>query len=233
MLQNKLKKDTIWYLKNSRFFSSLGRDELDKLVSIVTERGYKKKETIHMPIDKRDSVFLIKEGTIRIYKVNREGKVTILESLSDGDMFGDLSLELCDHCTYGTYAEAGRPLTLFIIKKEDFLKFIKDTPDVSIKLITELGHRLRMSNEKIVDLSSSSTEKKILNELIRYSKSSGGEMKEMYNIPDKLTHQNIADMIGLTRETVTKVLNNLKKQGIISYKNKRISINKENIRNIV
>ncbi len=208
-------------------FKTLSRKVLEKIAEVHVFRDFKKGETIFTPHDEEKYIYLIEKGEVEIYQLSDEGKKIIIERLSPGGIFGNTSLAPDISIEVEDFADAISDVRLCVVKKSDFVKILKEYPEVALNLIQELGEKLNEADSKIRDLALANAEIKLIHELIRLSKKHGEKTNDSLRIEDRLTHEELAGMIGVSRETVTRAIQELKEKGIIYLdKTRHILINK-------
>jgi CRP-like cAMP-binding protein len=135
--------------------------------------------------------------------------------LGPGSVFGDI----CPNCQWSfslsNYAEAISDTTVGQISKKHFVDFLTEHPKVALNVMAEMNHRLYHLDLKTKSLALNDAEKRVLGELVLFAKDFGRQTKKAYIIDQRLTHEVIAAMAGLTRESVTYALNSLRRQKVI------------------
>ncbi|WP_246939131.1 Crp/Fnr family transcriptional regulator [Bacillus pinisoli] len=151
-------------------------------------------------------MFLLKKGQVRLYKINQSGKQFTVDILVDGNIFGEtLSLSLTDD---DTYAEAMTDTYLCMISKQEFESFIEKNPKIAIKLITILSTRLKELYSLSEKIALGDVRYRIIYLLLRLSEKTGKRKNEWQTIEMRLTHQDVANMVGSTRETTSAIMSN-------------------------
>tara|TARA_Y100001980_G_C14555772_1_gene345153 strand:- start:7481 stop:8059 length:579 start_codon:yes stop_codon:yes gene_type:complete len=161
-----------------------------------------------------DLVFVVNSGTIKITRVNDEGKEVILALLGPGEIFGELAI--LDGEARSANALAQENCNLLAINKEDFLDILKNNFSVSYNLMCELAKRLRKSDQQIEALSLSDAEHRIGVSLLNLAEDMGVIRKGKVTIQNLPFQQDIANMAGTSRETVSRVLKLLENKNMIS-----------------
>ncbi|MGJ9385380.1 Crp/Fnr family transcriptional regulator [Salipaludibacillus sp. CF4.18] len=169
-----------------------------------------KKGTLILSPDKPlEVLFILKKGQVRLYRMNSSGKQFTTDILLDGNIFGETkNLMLSDQ---ETYAECN----LCTMNKEKFEDFIASHPPAALKLIEILSNRLKETYEISEKIALGSVRYRTLFLLMKMSEKSGRREKEWQSIRMKLTHEDIATMVGSTRETITLLMSKLRKEGLL------------------
>lgn len=195
---------------------SIASNDLRMLSDVVTLKTFKLKEQIYSPADAHKKVYLLFRGQVKLYELSFSGKKVIVDVLDAGAIFGDISTNGHDSPSIKNFAESIDASIVGVLPKERFHAFLLKYPTVSLKVIDLLSQKLLQAEEKIKDLSLGKIENRILHELIRFSKKSGRETRRVYVVTQKITHEELAGMVGTTRETVTKTLNDLKRKRVVA-----------------
>jgi CRP-like cAMP-binding protein len=205
--------DKIMLLSQINLFDELLMEEL-KVVDEMSEMKPVKKGTLIMsPSFPISALFLLKQGQVRLYKMNEQGKQFTIDILIDGNIFGETSsLSLTDECIY---AEAMVDSYLCVIGKEEFDSFIEQKPKIALKLISILSTRLNELYNLSEKIALGDVKQRVTYLLLKLSEKTGKRKNEWQTIQLKLTHQDISTMVGSTRETISAILSQLKKDGLI------------------
>jgi len=201
-------------LSSINIFSDLSDNELEKLQKVFKPRNYLKNSMIILEEEYGDLVFVVKTGTIKITRVNDEGKEVILALLGAGEIFGELAI--LDGEARSANALAQENCQLLAINKEDFLDILKHNFSISYNLLCELAKRLRKSDQQIEALSLSDAEHRIGVSLLNLAEDMGVIRKGKVTIQNLPFQQDIANMAGTSRETVSRVMKILENKDMIS-----------------
>ncbi len=213
-------------LRKIELFSSLTAQELRQVREKILIKKFKKNEVILHEENTNEYMYIILEGEAKVIQVTGEGKGIIVTMHRAGDFFGELSL--IDGKTAPATVKATQDSITAIISKKDFYALIHNQPKVLENLLHSLSSRLRESWKKIQLLNFNDAAQRIKMLFLMLSETYGKETPRGMLLSIKLIHQDIADMTGLTRETVTRVLDKLQKAGEIQIlKNKFIQLNPE------
>ncbi len=212
----------LWYLKRCDIFQDLKQDAMQKMNMIASEKTVAPRQVISTPDDTTERMFILKKGKVRIYKLSPDGKMITLAILKDGDVFGALSM--IKGGSPKVYAEALEESYVCAIKQEAFYQVVKEMPDVAFKLIEMINQKLLDAQDHIEDLVFRGVPARIASVIIKLAEQFGVDVKTGVRIDLKITHQELADMVGSTRETVTVVLNNFKNEGLIDISEKHVTL---------
>lgn len=214
--------DKLWYLKQCDIFHSLKKEDMEKVQSISVDKTVPKKQIIYSSEDKSEVMFILKKGRVRIFKLSADGKMMTLAILQDGDVFGAMSM--IKGGTSGAYAETLQDSYICSIQQKDFHNVIKEIPELALRLIETINQKLKEAEDRIEDLVFRGVPGRIASTLLKLAEQFGKSQEHGTEIALKITHQELADMVGATRETVTVVLNDFKNDRTISISDKHITI---------
>jgi len=207
-------KDIAECLDEIHVFSDLSQEELEKVANLCTPRTYPKNSMIILEEEFGDTVFGIIIGTVKITRVNDEGKEVILALLGQGELFGELAV--LDGEARSANALAQEQCTLLAFPKGEFLNLLKNNFKISFALMGELAKRLRKSDQQIEALSLSDAEHRIGVSILNLAEDMGIIKKGQVTIEKLPFQQDIANMAGTSRETVSRVLTLFEEKSMIT-----------------
>ena len=212
-------------LKKIAILGDLSESDLDRLSALLQEVRYNKDEIILHKEDPGDSLFIIKEGRVKVVLYGDDGREVILSILKDGDFFGEMSL--LDGEPRSASVVSMEDSNLYILKRDGFLQTLMERPGIALRILVELSRRLRVADEKIGSLALLDVYGRIAGALLQIARTEGKVMGDRIIIDERPTQQDIASMAGASRETVSRVLNDLVKSGLISMEGKKVIINRD------
>ena len=201
-------------LRQAQLFADLSLEEIESVSCRVTLREFKKGEVILYEEDTNRFMYSVLEGEVKVYYSSEDGKESIVAFHGAGDSFGEVSL-IDQQTTPATVAAMEKSLVL-IISREDFFVIIQNQPKVMHKLLLLLSGRLRHSWNQVRMLHFKDASNRVMTSIKEMASERGEVMPDGVLLKLRLTHQNIADMTGLTRETVTRIIDKWKKAGLLS-----------------
>lgn len=205
-------------------FSVLEPEQLGRLTEKITHKNFKKGQIIFFEGDVSDKLYVINKGKIKIFKYTREGKEQILYLLSEGDFVGDLSLFKKDEFKFN--AEALEDSNICILTKDDFDGIIKETPEIALQILQVVYDRIVKLENLIQSLSTKDIEARIAGLLLSFVKDFGIARGDVIELELPLSREDIANYIGVTRETISRKLGSMQEQGVIDLiGSKKIIIN--------
>ncbi|MEW6214503.1 MAG: Crp/Fnr family transcriptional regulator [Nitrospirota bacterium] len=215
------KKYVIESFKNIQLFSSLTDEELHQISGEMVIKRFKKNETILYEEDTNEFMYIVLSGKVKAVQVSEDGKEIILAMHQAGDFFGEITL--IDGKTVPATVIATEDSTAAIIYKKNFYSLLFIYKKVLENLLQILCSRLRESWDRIQLLNFKNASQRIKMLFMMLSDNYGQKTNEGIVLNIKLTHQNIADMAGITRETVTRIIDKWQRNGEITIlKNKFI-----------
>ena len=209
-------------LKNIPIFEELPEESISKIVNAGNIIKYKKDDIILIENDEGSSLFWILKGRVKVVRMSDDGKEVILNILGENEFFGEMSV--LDGYTRSASVIAMDNAELFILRRNTFLKLLRDYPDITIKIIQTISKRLRRANLKIKALSIGNSEQKVGAVLLQFALDYGNYIGNTVKIENLPIQQEIAKMAGTSRETVSRVMSTMQKKGLIEYKNDCVNI---------
>jgi len=208
-------------LRSSFIFSSLNDDELDELANLAIERSFMPDEFVFWDGDAPEWFYIVAEGRVKVLKHSSLGKEFIIAFFGPGEMFGEVAV--FENKPYPASAQAVTKTKVLAVRREDFLSFLAQRPQVALRIINVLGGRLRDAQSRLRDLAGERVEQRLASVLLMLSSKLGSTLP--------FTRQEIADMAGTTTETAIRFMSRLKDGGIIrSVRGKIIILNETKLR---
>jgi CRP-like cAMP-binding protein len=200
-------------LKQIPLFSELSDKELEKIIHLASRQKYHKDNIILIEEEIGSTMFIILWGRVKISRISDDGREVILSILSDGDFFGEMSL--LDGHTRSANVTAIEEAELLVIRREEFLQMLRDFPQIAINLLKELAQRIRKSDEHIKSLSLQDATGRVATTLLRIAEDSGVFRKGQVEIAELPLQQDLANMAGTSRETISRVIKSLTEDGYL------------------
>ncbi len=208
---------TAEFLATVPLFSSLDSVELSRFAELLREKSFLKGSVILFEHDPGDALFVLRHGRVKVVRVGEDGREVILGVLGPGQYFGELSL--IDDGPRSAHVIAMDDSTLLMLHRDDFRRRVEASPAVGWALLQELSRRLRRADDKIGGLVLLDVPGRIARLLIDHSDEGGTP-----TIQKALTHQTIAQMIGASRETVSRAMREFQDAHWITVERRRITI---------
>lgn len=206
-------EDIFRRLSEVPIFQELSREELLQIVKIAQTRFYKHKMYVFMQDDPLDRVFFIHSGKVKIYKTDFSGKEQIISIFEPGAMFPHAGF--FRKGKYPAHAEVIEDATLIVVPIDQFEEILISHPELCVKLFKVLGETIVDLQKRLEAQILHNTYEQIILLLIRLCKSNGEKIGDKYRLTTQFTNRELANMIGTSRETVSRTINQLKKKEII------------------
>jgi len=201
------------FLSTVSIFSDVTEKELDLLDNFSSVRNYPKGSMIILEEEYGDKLFIVKSGTVKITRVNNEGKEVILALLGSSEIFGEMAI--LDGESRSANVLAQEKCELIVISSEDFLNLLKNNFNVAFSLMSELAKKIRKSDMQIEALSLSDAEHRIGVSILNLAEDMGVIRNGKVTIQNLPFQQDIANMAGTSRETVSRVLKAFEDRNLI------------------
>lgn len=218
--------DNIQYLSQFNLLNSLSMEDLIEMEQLTLITTFPKNTFIQTPETFSEGLYFVKKGKLRLYKVNAQGKQFTSDILNEGNVFGEM-----DIISFGTrenFIETIEESHICLMNKERFENFLIQRPQFMMTLLKVLSNRVIGMSQLTQNLALGKLHDKVLYALIKLSDQFGltGD-NEYYKIDFPLSHQEIANLVGATREAVTVVLQELVKEEVIKTGFKTIYIHRK------
>lgn len=214
--------ETLWYLKSCELFRRLSPEELAVLQQRCRSRQFARGAPIYLPADQADGVLLMATGRAKICNFTEEGKQSILAFIEPGEIFGELSI--LEEGQRDEYAEAVEKSTVILIPADVMQQLVENNPNVSLKITKLFGLRRRRVERRLKSLLFRSNRERLVSLLLELAEQYGVRTAEGVHLKIKLSHQDLASVIGSTRETVTVLLGELQAEEFLELGRRKIVI---------
>lgn len=216
-------REKIDLIRNVDVFRELTDQHLEKIMPLVALHQFAEKQVIYMPSDPRTRLYGILTGKVKLAEVSPEGKELVLCVLGKGDLFGELCL--FDKGPHSTLATAIEDSHIFTIKCSDLANFMAEDPALVKVLGKHVGEKIRLLEQKLSELVFKDVSQRLAGLLLDLAKDYGQMLPSGERVIEmKITHQDLAGLIGSTRETTTTTLNNFREKGFIDFRRREIIV---------
>lgn len=206
-------------LSNFTLFRDLNDEELIKIVNISISREWKKGSHVFMQDEPLENVYFIYDGKLKIYKSDLTGKEQIVAFLKKGEMFPHVGF--FRKGGYPAFSEVLEDSTLVVVPISKFENVLIENPELCIKVFKVLGEKIVDLQDRLESQILNNTYEQIIKLLVRLGRNHGKEMEDgKYLLKGEFTNRDLANMIGTTRETVSRTLTKMKKEGKIEVDSK-------------
>ena len=209
-------------LQSVALFWDLSEEELGYISEKMIARHYESGKFIFLEDSEGEQCFFVVQGSVKVTRLSKDGREVILAMLNEGEFFGEMAL--LDGESRSANVIALEETEVLTLNREDFLVVLHDYPQIAIQLLKEMADRLRKSDRQIASLSLSDAEKRIALCIIRFADEQGVIKRGQVSIPKMPIQQDIANMEGTSRETVSRAINLLEKEHFIKRQGRELLI---------
>jgi len=202
-------------LANIPLFSNLTAEGIDNVAKLTQIQTCLKNASVINEGDISDSLHIILSGRAKVFFNDEQGEELTLQNLSEGDYFGEMSL--LDNSPRSASITISEDASVAIISKDNFMQCMHQYPDIAINLSIELSRRLRLTTDNLKDIALTDGYSRITKTLLHMAELK----KDKRVIPRKLSHKEIANMAGTSREMATRILDDLTRGGYLSFEDEK------------
>jgi CRP-like cAMP-binding protein len=213
-------KRALWYLKKIPLFQDLSHETTHRLVQCIEMREVRRRQVIYLPGDPGQAVFFVNGGRVKISKVTRDGKELTLAYRGPGEIFGELVM--IDGGPREEMAEAMENALITELERGEFERLVQKEGMIGYRLSKVIAQRRREVENKIEQLIFKDVNAKLAELLLRLANEYGIEDSRGTLVSLKITHQEMANLIGSTRETVSLTLSQFKRKGLIQTDGRKV-----------
>lgn len=202
------------HLLETEIFRPLSEPERTWLAESTTMVSCERGRVFYAPDEPGEVVFILKHGRVDLYRIAPDGRKLVVATLGPHTIFGEMGL--LGQGMYGCYAEATADSLICVLSRSDLQSLIRRNPEVGLRLLNELGNRLRQRDDELEALAFRGLPARLATLLLREA--------DMYGTIDGYTHQDLAERLGTYRETVSQLLGRFRNEGLVSVEPKRIRL---------
>lgn len=210
------------FLVNVPIFTDLSQETIDKISTLGKRKVYEKDSVILMEEEAGTALFVIITGKVKVSRNSTDGREVILSILGESDFFGEMAI--LDGLNRSASVIAIEESELFIIQRNEFIDLLKAHPEISIALLQELTARLRQADMKIKSLSLKDAEGKVATVLLQIADDIGKIKHGIVEIEKLPLQQDLANMAGTSRETISRTIHSFAKKGLIELEGSKLRI---------
>jgi CRP-like cAMP-binding protein len=211
------------FLENVPIFADLEEPDLKKIEKLGLRKKYKKGNIVVLEKEMGAALFVIISGKVKIVRTDENGREVILSIFGPGEFFGEMSL--LDGLARSASVVALTKAELFMIHRRDFLKLVNEHPQVAISLLGELTTRLRKADTQIKSLSLRDASGRVANVILMLADDIGVFRKGKVEIDDLPLQQDMANMAGTSRETISRMLHQFIREGHLQLEGNKLTMN--------
>ena len=220
-----MRRNKAWYFRNNTLVADLPEGDIDWLEQRVEVVSFRRKQPIWMGGDDADRIFFVRSGIIKLFRVTDEGRELTLGFHTKDEMFGETALFAPG--PRENAAEAYDDTTLYALTREDFHTLLRRNPDLAIRMGKLVAERERKLQRRVGDLLFKTAHSRLAALFLDLAEDFGVRDSRGIIVNLKLTHREMAALIGATRETVSFAILDLRKDGLIQTESKRVIILEE------
>ncbi|MBP8976493.1 MAG: Crp/Fnr family transcriptional regulator [Bacteroidetes bacterium] len=218
-----MQQEEIHFLRTVPIFADLNDKELEKIARLGTRQKHKKGNVVVIEQESGAALFIIISGKVKVVRMDDTGREVILSMFGPGEFFGEMSL--LDGMARSASVVATTKSELLMIHRRDFLQMLNEYPSIAVSLLAELAMRLRKADMQIKSLSLKDAAGRVANVLLMLAEDIGIFRKGKVEIDELPLQQDLANMAGTSRETVSRMLHMFAEQGKIEIKGNKLTIN--------
>lgn len=207
------------YLSMVEIFQDLSPDEMKRLEQVTAMVTTKKGKVFFNPEEPAEVLFILKKGQVGISRINPDGKKLTIERLGPGTVFGEMTA--LGQRMHQTYAEALTDCLICVMSRSDVENILLSDPRVAIRIAQSIGKRLAEAEARLEEMAFRSVPERLASLLLRLADRTDWRGRRMV---DGLTHQQLAELVGSYRETVTLTLNQFRADSLIDIGRRRVVI---------
>jgi CRP/FNR family transcriptional regulator len=213
------------YLSKAAIFAGLDHKELQSIAHIAILRPYKKGMIIFVEGEPGDGLYLVKSGVVKIIKTLIDGREKTLHYLREGDIFAEVLL--FDGGSFPATAEALEDAEIAILQRARIEALLLEKSNITLKILKVMSRRLRQAQAQVRDLAYADVYARTAFNLLQLAKEHGVQGDEGLTIDLALSQQELANLVGTSRETIARIIGEWKRKGIVAVNQQRITILKQ------
>lgn len=210
-----VEKTKIWYLQNFNLIEGMDESSMEMMDQNSKMTKSSKREIIYFPEERSDTIYMLKEGKVKISRVSEDGKKMTLQLIGPGEIFGESAI--LGQEKRENIAEVVEDAVICSINRTMFQELLANNPKMNLSINKFIGLRIRKIQAHVEDLVFKDAKERVVAFLERYTKTFGKKMIDGWLVRPFLTHQEIADLTATSRQTVNTILNELVNNQEIKY----------------
>lgn len=217
-----MQRSKLWYLANINLFRGMPMEQMRSIEQRTVMREVRRKEVIYLPGDAGDRIYLLKRGVVKISGLSDDGREVILALLHRGEVFGEEAV--LDEAPRDHMAEAYDDALLCILTRQDFLDILRNHPEMAFKVTKLIGFRLKTFRNRVESFLFKGAAARLAQTLLDLAQDHGIRDSRGVLLPLRLSQQDLASLIGVTRESVNVTLSDFRKRGVVELDRRSIRI---------
>ncbi|TWT77348.1 Global nitrogen regulator [Posidoniimonas polymericola] len=212
--------ESLWWLKQSEIFRRLSAEQLARLEAQSTRRSFAPRSPLLLPSEATDNVFLLTEGLLKVAHVTGDGRETILGYIEPGELFGELAI--LNDADRDDYVEAVERSSVVALPAAEIRTLMSEHADMAVAITRLVGMRRQRIERRLRNLLFRSNRERLLHLLLDLAEQFGVPSDQGVELRVRLSHQDLAGLIGSTRESVTVLMGELRAAGDIGGGRRRV-----------
>lgn len=212
----------LWYLKNVNLFHGMSDDQMRMVEERTVMREIRRKEVLYLPGDAGDRIYLLKRGVVKISTLTEDGREIILALLRPGEVFGEEAV--LEDGPRDHMAEAHDDALLCVITRPDFMAVMRAHPEMAFKVTKLVGFRLKTLRNRVEGLLFKGAPARLAQTLLDLARDHGLKDAQGILVPLKLSQQDLANLIGVTRESVNLALADFRSRGLVELEGRSLRV---------
>lgn len=208
-------KDKLGLLADLDLFRKLRSDELDRLVAFTRWMQPKAHTILFRKSDPGTSMMVVRRGRVKVCTHSEDGKELVLDMFGPGEVFGEIAL--LDGSPRTADAVTIDDCELLVLDRRDFIPFLLEHSDASVRMLEVLTQRLRRTTQLLEDVAFREGPSRLARRFVRLAEFSGREVESGIFVDMSLSQQQLGNMVGMTRESINKQLRQWRDEGLISW----------------
>jgi len=212
----------LWYLKNVNLFHGMSDDQMRMVEERTVMREIRRKEVLYLPGDAGDRIYVLKRGVVKISTLTEDGREIILALLRPGEVFGEEAV--LEDAPRDHMAEAHDDALLCVITRQDFMAVMRAHPEMAFKVTKLVGFRLKTLRNRVEGLLFKGAPARLAQTLLDLARDHGVKDAQGILVPLKLSQQDLANLIGVTRESVNLALADFRSRGLVELEGRSLRV---------
>ncbi len=210
------------YLSEVTIFQDLSPEEMAELARSAPMKEVAAGMVFHSPEEAAEVLFILKKGRVKIYQLSPDGRALTMNIYEAGSIFGEMSL--LSQGMHGSFAQALTPCVLCLMSHDHVQRLLFGNPRIAMRIVEALGKRLISVENRLLDFAFRRVPERLARLLLQLAQPHRNLFSRTQRMEVRYTHEELADMIGTTRETVTKLLNEMRRRNLVELQRGRITL---------
>ncbi len=212
----------LWYLKSINLFHGTSEEQMRMVGRRTVMREVRRREVLYLPGDAGDRIYLLKRGVVKISAIQEDGREVLLALLHRGEVFGEEAV--LDAGPRDHMAEAHEDALICIVTRQDFMDMLRSNPEMTFKVTKLIGLRLKTFRTRVEHLLFKGASQRLAATLLELAREHGVADAQGVLVPLRLSQQDLANLIGVTRESVNLALSDFRRRGLVVLENRAIRL---------